>query len=192
MVCVDGVAFAAHDRIDVKEWDVDFYMFSLYKIYGPHLAVLYGKREAMARCRNQNHFFHDGKIPTILNPGGLNYESVASLKGIVDYFEAVHDHHFGAGGNELRDRLGKVFALFAHQEDLLARRFIEFLSSKPGVRLIGQKSGDRARRMPTISFSVDGRSSREIVEALAKQDLAVGNGHFYGYRCVSALGYDDP
>ena len=192
MVCVDGVAYAAHDRIDVKEWDVDFYLFSLYKIYGPHLAVLYGKREAMARCRNQNHFFHDGKVPTILNPGGLNYESVASLRGIVDYLEAVHDHHFGAGGNRLRERLAEVFALFSRQEEMLCRTLVEFLRSKPNVRLIGRKTGDRNQRMPTISFSVEGRSSGEIVEALAEQNFAVGNGHFYGYRCVSSLGYDDP
>ena len=192
MVCVDGVAFAAHDRIDVKEWDVDFYLFSLYKIYGPHLAVLYGKREAIARCRNQNHFFHDGKVPQVLNPGGLNYESVASLSGITDYFEAVHDHHFGPGGNSLRDRLDKVFGLFARHEEVVADRFIGFLLSRPAVRLIGQRSGDRARRMPTISFSVEGRSSRDIAGALADESFAVGNGHFYGYRCVSALGYENP
>ena len=190
MVCVDGVAYAAHGRIDVKEWDVDFYLFSLYKIYGPHLAVLYGKREAIAKCRNQNHFFHEGIIPTILNPGGLNYESVASLAGIVDYFEAVHDHHFGAGENALRDRLAKVFALFAAQEEQLARPLIDFLIAQPKVRLVGQANAERSRRMPTISFTIAGRSALEVAAALAEKSLAIGHGHYYGHRCVEALGCD--
>jgi cysteine desulfurase family protein (TIGR01976 family) len=189
-VCVDGVAYAAHGRIDVKEWDVDFYLFSLYKIYGPHLAVLYGKREAIAACRNQNHFFHEGVIPAVLNPGGINYESVASLAGIVEYFEVVHDHHFGAGENALRDRLAKVFALFAQQEERLAEPLIEFLVAEPKVRLVGQPSADRSRRMPTISFTIDGRGALEVASILAEQNLAIGHGHYYGYRCVEALGCD--
>ena len=43
VVCVDGVAFAPHRAVDVRAWDVDFYVFSLYKVFGPHYAVLYGK-----------------------------------------------------------------------------------------------------------------------------------------------------
>lgn len=192
MVCVDGVAYAAHGLIDVADWDVDFYLFSLYKIYGPHLAVLYGKKEAMARCRNQNHFFHEGKIPWILNPGGLNYESVASLSGIVEYFEQVHDHHFGPGGNALKDRVEKVYELFAQQEEALANPLIDYLNDKEGVRLIGHRSADRSKRMPTISFSVEAMASKDVVRALAERNFAAGHGHFYGYRCVEALGYSDP
>ncbi len=45
--------------------------------------------------------------------------------------------------------------------------------------------------MPTISFSVAGRRSADIVRALAEADIAAGNGHFYGARCVEALGYPD-
>ncbi|MDX1401157.1 MAG: aminotransferase class V-fold PLP-dependent enzyme [Kiloniellales bacterium] len=192
MVCVDGVAYAAHGAIDVEDWDVDFYLFSLYKIYGPHLALLYGKKDAMAKCRNQNHFFHEGKIPAILNPGGFNYESVASLAGIVDYFEALHDHHFVPGGNSLKERLNKVYALFSEQEERLAEPLISFLKDRPGVRLIGEAGASREKRMPTISFSVEGLKSKDIVKALAKMDIAAGHGHFYGYRCVEALGYSDP
>jgi len=191
MVCVDGVAYAAHARIDVKDWDVDFYLVSLYKLYGPHLALLYGKREAIAKCCNQNHFFHEGNGSKVLNPGGWNYESVAALSGIVDYLDAVYVHHFGAEANDLRGRLGAVFGLFAQQEEALAQRFVDYLLSKPGLRLIGRKTGDRQLRMPTFSFSLEGRRSGDIAAALAEQQVAVGHGHFYGYRCVEALGYAD-
>jgi len=191
MVCVDGVAYAAHGLIDVKAWDVDFYLFSTYKIYGPHLGVMYGKREAIARCANQNHFFHEGKGATCINPGGLAYESVAGIAGVLEYFEAIYSHHLGDQDNDQRARLTKVFDLFGAQEEELSERLLSYLRTKPGVRLIGEKTGDHKRREPTIAFSVEGRPSAAIAAAVADDKIALANGHFYGYRCVEALGYED-
>jgi cysteine desulfurase family protein (TIGR01976 family) len=191
MVCVDAVAYAAHGPIDVKAWDVDFYLFSLYKLYGPHIAVLYGKREAIARCSNQNHFFHAGNYPENLHPGGLTYESVAAAAGIADYVEAVYEHHFDEPANSAQARAARVFELFAAQEQAIAQRFVDYLLSKPQVRLIGAQTGDRRRRMPTFSFLVEGRSSKAVAEAVARDEIAIGHGHFYGYRAVEALGVED-
>ena len=47
IVIGDGVSFAPHGFPDVKKLDIDFYTFSLYKTYGPHLALLYGKEEIL-------------------------------------------------------------------------------------------------------------------------------------------------
>ena len=191
MVCVDGVAYAAHGLIDVKAWDVDFYLFSTYKIYGPHLAVLYGKREVIERLANQYHFFHEGKGAACLGLGGLNYESAAGIAGTLEYFEALYSYHFGDQDNDARARLTKVFQLFGAQEEAISERLLSYLRGKPGVRIIGQPSGDHSLREPTISFSVEGRRSADIATAMAADKLAIANGHFYGYRCVEALGYDD-
>ncbi|MDH3792286.1 MAG: aminotransferase class V-fold PLP-dependent enzyme, partial [Rhodospirillales bacterium] len=167
MVCVDAVAYAAHRLMDVKALDVDFYLFSLYKLYGPHVALLYGKRERILEAANQNHFFHEDNISAKLNPGGLNYEAVASLSGIVEYFEAVYQHHFEQPENDLHARLGRVFGLFAEQEQRLSEPFLAYLADKPGVRLIGGGTpGDR--RLPTFSFAVEGRRPAEVVEALGR------------------------
>jgi len=190
MVCVDGVAYAAHARIDVKAWDVDFYLFSLYKLYGPHLAILYGKREAIARCSNQNHFFHADNPPETLHPGGLNYESVSALTGILDYLEAVYSHHFDGAENSLHARLDRVFALFGAQEEACARRFLDYILTKPQVRLVGRKTGDHDKRAPTFSMTIEGRRAEDVAAALAERKIAVGHGHFYGYRCVEGLGID--
>jgi cysteine desulfurase family protein (TIGR01976 family) len=190
MVCVDAVAYAAHRLMDVKALDVDFYLFSLYKLYGPHIALLYAKRDHIAAARNQNHFFHEHNLPAKLNPGGLNYEAVASLAGIVDYFEALHDHHFDQPANDLQGRLARVFGLIARQEEDLARHFLDYLSSKAGVRLIGRSDPDRTRRVPTFSFVVEGRGPAEIVEALGRERIAISHGHFYAHRCVEGLGID--
>jgi cysteine desulfurase family protein (TIGR01976 family) len=189
MVCVDAVAYAAHRPMDVKALDVEFYLFSLYKLYGPHIALLYGKRERILEAANQNHFFHGDNVPAKLNPGGLNYEAVASLSGIVDYFEAVYEHHFEAPENDLQARLGQVFGLFAEQEQRLTEPFLAYLADKPGVRLIGGRAPDD-RRLPTFSFVVEGRRPAEVVEALGRERIAVNHGHFYAHRCVEGLGID--
>ena len=190
MVCVDGVATVAHKLPDVKALDVDFYLFSTYKMYGPHLAVMYAKRAHMEAASNQNHFFHEGNVPEKLHPGGLTYESAASVAGIVDYLEAVYTHHFGAEDNDLRTRLGRVYELFQAQESSLMARALDYLGGREDIRLIGRATSDPELRAPTFSVTVGGREPGAIAAALAERDICVGHGHFYGYRCIDALGID--
>jgi cysteine desulfurase family protein (TIGR01976 family) len=190
MVCIDGVATVAHHLPDVKAMDVDFYLFSVYKMYGPHLAVMYAKREHLEAASNQNHFFHESNVAEKLHPGGLSYESTASMAGIVDYLEAVYAHHFGAEDNDLRTRLAKVYTLFQAQESSLMARVLEYLSGRSDIRLIGRDSSDTQRRAATFSVTVAGREPEEIAARLAERGICVGHGHFYGYRCVDALGID--
>ena len=190
MVCVDGVATVAHQLPDVKALDADFYLFSVYKMYGPHLGVMYAKREHIEAVSNQNHFFHEGNIPEKLHPGGLSYESTASMAGIVDYLEALYSHHFGAEDNDLRSRLHKVYGLFQKHEASIMARVLDYLSGRPDIRLIGRDTSEPSMRAATFSVTVAGHDPADIASRLAEQGICVGHGHFYGYRCVDALGID--
>jgi cysteine desulfurase family protein (TIGR01976 family) len=190
MVCVDGVATVAHSLPDVKALDADFYLFSLYKLYGPHLGVLYGKRERIASAHNENHFFLQGSVPGQLNLGGLSYESTAAAAGIVDYLEAVYAHHFEAEENSVGARLHRVYELFKSHESALMARFLDYLDGRDDIRLVGSASPDPARRAPTFSLVIAGHRPAEIASRLAEDGICVGHGHFYGYRCVEALGID--
>ncbi|MDA0997550.1 MAG: aminotransferase class V-fold PLP-dependent enzyme, partial [Proteobacteria bacterium] len=94
MVCVDGVALAPHRAIDVKALGVDFYAFSFYKVYGPHIGCLYGKKERLLEARGQHHYFiGEDAIPYKMNPAGPQHEMIASLVGIADYIDALAKHH---------------------------------------------------------------------------------------------------
>ena len=193
MVCVDGVASVGHLLPDMHALGVDFYLFSLYKLFGPHLGVLYARRERIAEAHNQYHFFMRDGGAAKLNPGGLSYPSVASASGIVDYFEAVYAHHFEAGENDLRSRLDAVYGLFSAHEQALMQRFVDFAATRAGVRLIGRHSGDPTLRAPTFSLALSGQSPADVADTLAEQDIGVAHGHFYGIRTVQALGIDpDP
>ena len=189
MVFVDGVACAPHRAIDVKALDVDFYALSFYKLYGPHLAMVYAKRAHLSACEPQNHFFIGEDRPALrVNAGYPPHESTAALPGIVDYFEAVHRHHFETPENTLRERIKKVFGLFAEHEERLATRFVDFLGSKRDVRIVGRGSGAAALRAPTFSFTVRDRSSAALPPVAAKGRVAIKNGNFYAHRLMKSLG----
>ena len=193
VVCVDGVAYCPHAALHLKEWDVDFYGFSLYKMYGPHLGVMYCRDGMEERIGNQNHFFLEGVMPAMLNPGGRLYSSVASMAGICEYIDAVYRHHYGdAGDCSPRERYCKVFDLFGEQEEKLSGSVIEFLQSKPRVRILGPATGDRRVRMPTIAFVVDGIKPIEVIKAVSESKVAMGGGyHFYSAHLTEALSLAD-
>ena len=89
-VCVDGVAYAPHRLVDVRAWDVDYYVFSLYKVFGPHHAVLYGKYDRLLALANlSHHFVPMDKVPGKLQPGNPNYELSYGATAIPDYLVAL-------------------------------------------------------------------------------------------------------
>ena len=186
----DGVAYMAHDLADLKNIDVDFYSFSLYKTYGPHLALLYGKKELLQKTKNLNHEFLSEEVPYTLNPGGPNHEELACLSGLTDYYEDLYDHHFNENSISLHEKGKKIFQLIHGHEEKLIKILLEFLKSKKNVRIIGSQSHSRDIRMPTLSFTVNGISSKEIALGAGKKDIGIRNGEFYAWRCLHGLGIE--
>ena len=187
-VCVDAVAYAPHRQIDVADLNVDYLAFSFYKVYGPHYSLLYGKKAHLKELPGINHFFiGEDDIPYKLQPGNVNYELSYSLLGVMDYLEAVYEHHWDdeAGFNE---KMKAVFDLFAEQEEKLARLLLDFLLSKKNVKIIGETTSSKNIRVPTISFIVDGVKSSEIPIQVDKHKIAIRYGDFYARRLIETLG----
>ena len=188
-VCIDGVAFAPHAWVDVKALDADFYLFSLYKTYGPHLGVLYGKREHLRAAKGQYFHFHgEDDLPLKLNPGAPNHELTAGCAGIGDYFDALARRHLDEPANDLHGRMAQVFALIARHEESLSARFLDFARSHPKVRLLGREEADRERRAPTFSFTLEGLASQDAPALLEARGIAAGAGDFYAPRILEAAG----
>jgi cysteine desulfurase family protein (TIGR01976 family) len=176
-VLVDGVAYAAHRAIDVRAWDVDYYVFSFYKVYGPHLAMLYGKRALLEALDSINHEFIGNDLPYKLQPGGINYELTYGLTGLIDYLDAL-------GGK------ARAFAAIAAHEERLAEVLLGALRGRRGVRIHGEPVADRGRRVPTISFSVEGGAPEAIVRAVDAQGIGIRYGHFYSQALIRGLGLE--
>lgn len=188
LICVDGVAFAPHRCVDVASLDVDFYALSLYKVYGPHLGVLFGKREHLLRAQGQNHdFVPDDQLPYKFQPGNVTHELAAGIAGITDYYDALASHH-GVHDTSFRDRLQGVSNLIAAHESELAERLLAFLRHDPRVTVVGPSDSDAAARVPTIAFAVTGRNASQIPPQLDDANLAVRYGHFYAKHAIERLG----
>lgn len=186
---VDGTAFAPHFPVDVKALDCDFYVFSLYKVCGPHQSVLYGKRDLLKKAHGLNHnFIPDDNVAYKFLPGGPNHELAAGCVGIADYFDALHAHHRLEPANSFHARLQRVYQLVMAHEARLAGKLEAFLKAKPGVRIVGRKPSNDGRLAPVIAFHVPGRSSAEIVARLNADRIAIGHGDFWAARLVKALG----
>jgi selenocysteine lyase/cysteine desulfurase len=169
-VCVDGVAYAPHRRVDVRAWDVDYYVLSLYKVYGPHLAALYVRRPLFDQLRNLNHYFLDGQVPAKLQPGHVPYELAAALPAVASYLGALD------------------FDAVAAHEARLSERLLGWLNGRRGVRVLGRPIA--SGRVPTISFVVDGKRPGEIPPRVDRHQVAIRFGDFYARRLVEALGLD--
>lgn len=184
-LCVDAVAYAPHRLVDVQASGADFYVYSFYKTFGPHFAVLWGRHDLLLEFPSLNHFFiGQDVVPYKLQPGNVNYELSFGCIGISDYLLDIGDR-LGVQGSE-RERMQAAFDAFEIQEDVLAERLLGFLRQRPGVRVIGKTSVQA--RVPTISFVVEGVRSEAVVLKVDEQRIGIRFGDFYARRLIEALG----
>jgi len=188
-VCIDGVAFAPHRLVDVRGWDVDYYVFSLYKVFGPHHAVLYGKYERLLELANlSHHFVPKDKIPGKLQPGNPNYELSHGAGAIPDYIVALGARSGALPGGSRRQCMEAACDAVAAHEEALAERVLAYLRGRRDVRIVGPEVADRGVRVPTISFTVNDRDSESIVRAIDPLRIGIRFGDFYSRRLIEDLG----
>lgn len=191
MICVDGVGYAPHRLVDVQALDVDFYVYSYYKVYGPHHAVMYGKRKHLLAMPGFNHeFIGKDAIPYKFQPGGANYELSYSIAGLGDYFSDISQHHCPKTSPQLslRQQMQHAFELISAHEERLSDRLLAFLTRQPNVKIIGRPASDRTRRVPTIAFTVADTDSATIPPQLDPHHVGIRYGHFYAKRLIQDLG----
>lgn len=186
-LAVDGVAYAPHRLVDVQASGADIYVFSFYKVFGPHYAVLWGRRDLLFPLPSLNHYFiGPEELPYKLQPGNVNFELSWGCAGIGDYLRDMGTA-LGAGGTR-RQRMQAAFDAFARHEDTLSERLLAFLRDRRGVRIVGRGRVTDGDRVPTVSFVAEGRQSEDIVRHLDLQNIGIRFGDFYARRLIEALG----
>jgi cysteine desulfurase family protein (TIGR01976 family) len=189
-LCVDAVAYAPHRLVDVQAFDADYYVFSLYKTYGPHYALMYGKYDHLLELDTLYHYFYGkDKVPGKLEPGNPNYELAYSTCGIVDYLASLGEQAGDTGS--VRSRITTAFKAITAQEDVLAERLLTYLRSRNDCQIIGQTHNVNSSRVPTIAFRFDGRDAGEICKAMDAYNIAMRFGDFHSRRLAEYLGLTD-
>lgn len=174
LLCVDAVAYAPHRQVDVKELEVDFYAFSWYKVYGPHMAMLYVKESSQSHLHTLGHYFKSRKLEDMLGLAAANYELTSSIPAVCQYLSQI----------SWKD--------IEKYEEKLQGIIIDYLNSRKDTTIWGEPVSDPSKRVPVISFTVQGRSNQDIVEAVeAKSNFGFRWGAFYSNRLVEeVLGLD--
>jgi len=184
---VDGVSYCPHGLPDIASLGADVYVFSLYKVYGPHLGVMYVRESLAAQLPSQAHFFKGDALAGRFTPAGPDHAQVAAANGVIDYREALANQH-GYGDLPGQQRADAVRKLLHDWERARLEHLLEFLGNHRKVRLIGSTS--TSARAPTVAFRVSDQSPAELASRLAALNIGVGAGNFYAYRLLQALGID--
>ncbi len=176
---VDGVGFAPHGYPDLKDLGADIYLFSLYKTFGPHLGLMYVDKELISKMENQSHFFKEGMTRSMLTPAGPDHAQIASVSGILDYFNAVYTHHFTKETTPAQ-RNKVINNLFVEHENALMVRLLDFLRSRDDIQIVGPDSPEQ--RAPIIAIVPKNKNIKKVYASLIDHKLMLGLGNFYAVR----------
>jgi len=189
-VFVDAVHLAPHRRIDVTALGCDFLACSPYKFYGPHMGVLWIRREILEALEVPKVAPAPDTGPERFESGTLNAEGMAGTTAAVDFYANLAAP--GPEGEPLpptlrRARLDTVLSELIPRERKLLERLWDGLSTIREVRLYGPPP--EVDRAPTLSFTVGSRPSREVSSRLADETGAfLSHGNFYAATVVDRLG----
>jgi selenocysteine lyase/cysteine desulfurase len=171
LLCVDGVAYAPHRPLDMKDLGVDFYSFSWYKVFGPHIAMLYASKDGQKHMRSLGHYFKPSHtLEDKLGLAGANYECVQSIPQIVKYLES------------------QTWQAIVDHETKIQELLLSYLRGKDDVQIYGVPDSDPRARVPVISFTVGERTSSSVVEAFEERtggNIGLRSGHFYSKRLIN-------
>ncbi len=199
-VYVDAVQYAPHGPIDVQKLDCDFLVSSAYKFFGPHSAVLYGKRELLEKLFAYKVRPATNSLPGKFETGTQNHEGIAGVLGAVEYFQWVGrefggEHAEGLAGSGYSGRaldLKKGMTAIRAYEFELNRSLLSTLQTVPGLTIFGLTDTRRLdERVATFSFRINDLPPRKVAQLLADEGIYVWDGNYYAINVTERLGLED-
>jgi cysteine desulfurase family protein (TIGR01976 family) len=184
---LDAVHYAPHGTIDVRALDSDFLVCSTYKFFGPHMGVLYGKREHLKRLRPYKVRPNTDNIPNCWEWGTLNHESIAGIKGCVDYWEELGRRAKPTVRTRREAIVAAHEAIYPH-ERAMTEKMIAGLLAIPGLKLYGISDPSRFdHRCATIVVRIEGHTPLELATKLGERGLFTWDGNYYALNVTEQL-----
>jgi cysteine desulfurase family protein (TIGR01976 family) len=187
LVFLDAVHYAPHGPIDVRAWGCDFLACSAYKFFGPHVGILWGRRELLERLTPYKVKPTVETLPDRWMTGTQNHEGLAGTAAAVEYLASIGDQ-----APTRRQRLLSAMAKIRAHESALVRQLLDGLAARPQFRVWGiTRPEDLGRRAPTVAITARDRTPAELAEQLAQQEIYAWNGNMYGLELVERLGLEE-
>ena len=183
LVLVDGVHYAPHFLPDMSALECDLFVCSAYKFYGPHVGVLWGRRELLERLDVPRLEPASDTAPERMETGTQNHEGVIGAAAAIRWLASLA----GPPG-DLRSSLAVVYqALHRRSADQLGTLWHQ-LGQIDGVTRYGPRP--TTNRTATVSFTVRNIASERVAVALAQEACFVSHGDFYAATVVRRLGLE--
>ncbi len=191
-IFLDAVHYGPHGLIDVQAFDCDYLVCSGYKIFGPHMGFLWGRRELLERLPTFREDFIPDEPPGKIEAGTFVYENVAGMDAAVGYLETLGRTMAGndaiAKSESRRHALRHAFEAIRSYEESLSLEMLRLLDDC-GAVVYGVTQKDRLnQRVPTLCFNLPNVPPARVTEELAKQNIGVRDGHMYTPRLMKRLG----
>ena len=181
-VLIDGAQGAVHLKVDVRDLDCDFYVFSGHKLYAATgTGVLYGKKkwlEAMPPYMGGGEMVGTVRfaettyapLPMKFEAGTQNFASAATLKPAIEFVNSLSDNNLEDYNNRIRDYL------------------LDILLNDERIELFGVPRGTYDEKIPLFSFVVKGVHHEDLALILDKMGIAVRSGQMCAEPLMDRFG----
>ncbi len=181
-VLIDGAQGIVHSKVDVKDLDCDFYVFSGHKMYAATgTGVLYGKKkwlDAMPPYMGGGEMVGTvtfdqttyAPLPMKFEAGTQNFASAATLKPAIEFINLLNDNELIKYNDTIKDYLLNV------------------LVSDERIRLYGVPRGTSEDKIPLFSFAVNGVHHEDLALILDKMGIAVRSGQMCAEPLMDRFG----
>ncbi|HEY4313412.1 MAG TPA: cysteine desulfurase-like protein [Pirellulales bacterium] len=190
LVFLDAVHYAPHRLIEVDAWGCDFLACSAYKFFGPHVGVLWGRRELLESLPAYKLRPAGDMLPDRWMTGTQSHEGIAGALAAVEYLADL-GRTADPTRAARRAALTTAFAAITEYETQLAARLLSGLAELPRFEVWGIPGTARLHeRVPTVAIKHAERTAHDVAERLAEQGIFVWHGNFYALPLTETLGLE--
>jgi cysteine desulfurase family protein (TIGR01976 family) len=188
---IDAVHYAPHGSIDVRALDCDLLVCSSYKFFGPHMGVLYGKREHLQRLKPYKVRPNTNAIPYCWEWGTLNHECIAGITACVEYLADLGRTANPMSSSRRAALVAGYHAIQTHERALVAE-LIRGLLAISGLKSYGISDTHRLeQRCPTVAIRIQGHPPAELAAKLGERGFFTWDGNYYALNLTERLGVEN-
>lgn len=183
LVYLDAVHYAAHKLIDIKALGCDFLACSPYKFFGPHLGMVYGKKEHLTSIPPCKARAASDISPSCWETGTQSFEAIVGFHTCLNYLASL------SGEPLSRRAIETAFAAINDHETELSKLFLNGARDIPGLTVYGNQ--DEHQRTSTFGITLKTMNSAQTAERLGERGIFCWSGHFYAVELIRSLGLEE-
>jgi cysteine desulfurase family protein (TIGR01976 family) len=191
LVYLDAVHYAPHSLIDVQEIGCDFLACSAYKFFGPHLGILWGRRQLLDSLEAYKVRPAPTTPPDKWMTGTQNHEAIAGALAAVDYVADLGRTLADNPTLSRREALREAYHEIGIYERTLMKRLLAGLAETPEIKVWGITQPERFdERVATISFTHKRFTAAQMAVKLAESGFFTWHGNYYALNFTEAMGLE--